>query len=670
MGSKPRIALRLEPLEPRLLLSVAPVVTDANIDAFLATDAGTAGVANIGDVVAVTWDNSAAGDNNADIATVTADLSQFGGPAAAAMADDGTGGDATPGDGVWTVNYTVQAGTVVDQVVNAGVTAVNTSSDSTTTDDTTGLMLNNLPAPTVTDDSITVVLSSDAGTPDVANVGDVVTVTWDNSAAGDNNIGISTVTADMSQFGGPAAVTMVDDGTGGDAAAGDGIWTLQYTVAAGSEVDQPAYASVTATNVNGDHTTIADTGDILVNNLLPPTVTDAAIQAVISTDGGTADVADIGDVVTVTWDNSAAGDNNAGIATVTADLSEFGGPAAAVMTDNGTGADETAGDGVWTVAYTILPGDTVNQVANASVTATNVGDQSDTAADTSDIVLNNGPLATFTSGATVVSVYDLTGAGNVAASDVRVEFGLDDGVELIVLRGHDSLEGLGIVISGAPYVDRIRDHRKGTPAPIGFIAADTTIWSTRLKTGFAGYNLNGLTLGGLTFADDVDGDGDTTDLTGFYTTVDAWHIDLRGDVTGDLYLGGDGALGLTLGRLLIKHGDLAGDANVVGDAHKVKVFGGDFTGYLDVSGNLHRFAVIAYDPDDGTPVVGGTYAAGADVVIGGLLDSGRITAYATSNGAVPFGLELAGLGHLKAGTNRLHLGDLPFDDGDFGVLVA
>ncbi len=40
MESKPRISLCLEALEPRLLLSVAPVVTDANIEAFLATDAG------------------------------------------------------------------------------------------------------------------------------------------------------------------------------------------------------------------------------------------------------------------------------------------------------------------------------------------------------------------------------------------------------------------------------------------------------------------------------------------------------------------------------------------------------------------------------------------------------------------------------------------------------
>ncbi len=670
MANKTRMSLCLEALEPRLLLSVAPVVTDANIEALIASDAGTAGVANTGDVVAVTWDNGAAGDNNSDIASVTADLSQFGGPAAAVMVDDGTGGDAVPGDGVWTVNYTVQAGTEVDQVVNASVTAVNTSSDSTTTDDTSDLVLNNLPAPTVTDGNILVVLSSDAGTPGVANVGDVVTVTWDNSASGDNNPDITAVSADMSQFGGPAAVTMVDDGTGGDAAAGDAVWTVQYTVAAGGLVDQPAYASVAATNVNGDHTTIADTGTITVNNLLPPAVTDAAIQVTISTDGGTTGVADIGDVITVTWDNGATGDNNSGIATVTADLSEFGGPAAAGMVDDGTGGDATAGDGVWTAEYTILPGDTVNQVANVSVTATNVADESDTAADSSDLMLNNGPLTTFTSGATTVSVYDLTGAGNVAASDVRVVFGVDDGVRLIALRGRDSLEGLGIVISGAPYVDRIRDRRKGTPAAIGFIAADTTIWSTQLKTGFAGYDLNGLTLGGLTFADDIDGDGNTTDLTGFYCTAGAWHVDLRGDVTGDLYLGGDGVDGLTLDRLRVKHGDLAGDANVVGDAYKVRVYGGNFTGYLGVTGDLHRLAVIAYDPEDGTPLVGGAYAAGADVVIGGTLDHGRLMGYATSNGSVPFGLDLGALGHLKVGSQWLKSGKLPFNDGDFGVLLA
>ncbi len=668
MGSKCRLSL--EALEPRLLLSVAPVVTDANIDAFIATDGGTADVANIGDVVAVTWDNSASGDNNADIASVTADLSAFGGPAAAPMVDDGTGGDATPNDGIWTASYTIQAGTAVDTVVNATVTAVNTSALYTTTPDTSDITLNNLPAPTVTDGNIDVVLSTDAGTPDVADVGDVITITWDNSASGDNNPDIMGVTTDVSQFGGTTALAMVDDGTGGDAVSGDGIWTAQYTIAAGSLVDQPAYASVTATNVNDDATTIADTNAIQVSNLLPPTVTDDNIQVVISTDNGTADVADIGDVITVTWDNSATGDANAGIATVTADLSQFGGPTDAAMVDNGTGGDATGGDGIWTARYTILPGDAANATANASVTATNTADQSDTATDTSDIALNNGPVTTFSSGATLVSVYDLTGSGSIAATDVKVDFGPDDGIQRIVLRGHDSLEGLGIVVSGAPYIDAVRDHRGGTPAAIGFIAADTAIGSVQLRTGFSGYNLNGLTLGGLTFADDIDGDGSTTDLTGLYDTAGAMYVNVKGDVDGDIWLGGDGIDGLTLVRMVVKHGDLAGDTNVEGDAYKVRVYGGDFNGNLGVTGDLHKLAIVAYDPEDGTALVGGNFAAGANVTIGGMMDLGRIMGYSTSNSSVSFGIDLGALGRLKLAGTGLHQGDLPFNDGDFGVIVA
>lgn len=668
MGSKCRLSL--EALEPRLLLSVAPVVTDANIDAFIATDGGTADVANIGDVVAVTWDNSASGDNNADIASVTADLSAFGGPAAAPMVDNGTGGDATPNDGIWTASYTIQAGTAVDTVVNATVTAVNTSALYTTTPDTSDITLNNLPAPTVTDGNIDVVLSTDAGTPDVANVGDVVTITWDNSASGDNNPDIMGVTTDVSQFGGTTALAMVDDGTGGDATAGDGIWTAQYTIAAGSAVDQPAYASVTATNVNDDATTVADTNAIQLDNLLPPTVTGDNIQVAISTDNGTTGVADIGDVITVTWDNSSTGDNNQGIATVTADLSQFGGPASVAMVDNGTGGDTTGGDNTWTARYTILPGDTASQTANASVTATNTADQSDTATGTSDISVNNGPVTTFSSGATLVSVYDLTGSGSIAATDVRVNFGPDDGIQSIVLRGHDSLEGLGIVVSGAPYIDAVRDHRGGTPATIGFIAADTTIGSVELRTGFSGYDLNGLTLGGLTFASDIDGDGSTTDATGLYDTGGAMYVKVKGDVTGDIWLGGNGIDGLTLTRMVVKHGDLAGDTNVEGDAHKVRVYGGDFTGNLDVTGSLHKLAIVAYDPEDGSPLVGGNFAAGANVTIGGTMDLGRIMSYSNSNSSVSFGIDLGALGRLKLAGSGLHQGDLPFNDGDFGVVVA
>ena len=51
----------------------------------------------------------------------------------------------------------------------------------------------------------------------------------------------------------------------------------------------------------------------------PPTVTDSCIS-IPSTGSGTGGVYKIGDTVTAKWDNTSAGDNQAGIAGVTMDF--------------------------------------------------------------------------------------------------------------------------------------------------------------------------------------------------------------------------------------------------------------------------------------------------------------------------------------------------------------
>ena len=55
--------------------------------------------------------------------SVTVNLSGFEGPAAGAMFDDGTNGDQIAGDGVWTLDYTVRAGNLINLVRNVTVTA-------------------------------------------------------------------------------------------------------------------------------------------------------------------------------------------------------------------------------------------------------------------------------------------------------------------------------------------------------------------------------------------------------------------------------------------------------------------------------------------------------------------------------------------------------------------
>ncbi len=96
MDAGDRVGLRLETLERRLLLNAT--VTDAGILAVISTDAGVAGVAGIGDIITVTWNNGPAGDNNVSlVGSPTADMTQFGGGAAVVMVDDGTAGDGAAG---------------------------------------------------------------------------------------------------------------------------------------------------------------------------------------------------------------------------------------------------------------------------------------------------------------------------------------------------------------------------------------------------------------------------------------------------------------------------------------------------------------------------------------------------------------------------------------------
>ena len=255
MEARDRMRLSLEALEPRLLLSVGAIVTDANILAFISTDNGTPGEADIGDVVKVTWDNSASGDNNAAlVGNVIADYAQLGGPSNVLMVDDGTGGDAVSGDNIYTAIYTVVAGNIDDTRLNVNVTAAIATGAGHDAD-TSNLSVDNIP-PNVTDPNINTFISSDAFVGGVAGIGDVITTTWNDSAGGDNSTGINNdfvgVTADFSAFGGGSAVTMVDNGTGNDAFAGDGIYTASFLVVPGAIDATGLHAKVTATDDGGN----------------------------------------------------------------------------------------------------------------------------------------------------------------------------------------------------------------------------------------------------------------------------------------------------------------------------------------------------------------------------------------------------------------------------------
>src|SRR5690606_11305895 len=93
-------------------VSLTPNVSDANIS--ISGASGTGGAYKIGDTVTATWNNTAGGDNNADITGVTVNFTQFGG---------GNAVVASNSSGTWTATYTITSGAIDTTARNVSVTA-------------------------------------------------------------------------------------------------------------------------------------------------------------------------------------------------------------------------------------------------------------------------------------------------------------------------------------------------------------------------------------------------------------------------------------------------------------------------------------------------------------------------------------------------------------------
>lgn len=228
-----------------------PRVNDAHISISGAT--GTGGAYKVGDTVTATWNNSATGDNNSSVNSVTVDFSQFGGGAAVA---------ATNAGGVWTATYTIVAGAIDTINRNISVTATN-GGGSTTTADTTNATVDSI-APVVTSANISITGATGMG--GVFRIGNTVTARWDNTAAGDNNSDtIASVDMNLGEFGGGSNVAATN---------ASGVWTASYTIVEGSISDMDARVSVVATDNAGNQTTTSSPSAMVDSSR--PTVTSIA----------------------------------------------------------------------------------------------------------------------------------------------------------------------------------------------------------------------------------------------------------------------------------------------------------------------------------------------------------------------------------------------------------
>ncbi len=292
--------------------------------------------------------------------------------------------------------------------------------------------------PVVTDANISI--SGASGISGAYKIGDTVTATWNNTAAGDNNTDITGVTVNFSQFGGGSAVVATEN---------SGTWTATYTIPAGDIDAANRNISVTATNTAGKSTTRGDTTNAVVDNIAP-TVTDASISIAGATgNGGTYK---IGDILTATWNNTVSGNNNSDIISgVTVDFSAFGG---------GTAVAATNSSGMWTATFALTAGTLESTGLNISVTATDNAGNTTTGADTSN--------ATVDTSAPVISSVSVPTDGTYRAGE-SLEFRLNTSEAVVV----DTTSGTPTISLTIGSTSQVATYVSGSSSPSALVFSYT-----------------------------------------------------------------------------------------------------------------------------------------------------------------------------------------------------
>lgn len=160
---------------------------------------------------------------------------------------------------------------------------------------------------------------------------------------------------------------------------------------------------------NNVQTSFTSSGTTFDVDRVNPTVTQAAITTTISSDSnGDTGVANPGDTITVEWDDSSNGDNNADtISSVSVDLSAFG---------CGNSVSATSSSNVWTATCDVSSGSIDSTGLTASVTATDDDGNSATQADDNTVSVDNEAPTISTAGDVALST-DVDGDGIASIGD-------------------------------------------------------------------------------------------------------------------------------------------------------------------------------------------------------------------------------------------------------------
>jgi hypothetical protein len=260
---------------------------------------------------------------------VRADLSSIGGSPAQQFFDDGTHGDLTPGDNVFSLLATLPIST------SAGPKSLTLSiTDAQSRSAAATISLNVTPPPTPP-------AGVTAANPSTVQAGNstllAVAVT---PGANPVSTGL-TVRADLSSIGGSPSQQFFDDGTHGDLTPGDNVFSFQATVATSTAAGAKG-VPVSITDAQSRSGTAAISLNVTLSSTAPIGM-PAANPRSLST-GASALL-----TVTVTPGTNPA---STGIG-VSGDLTAIGGSPAQQFFDDGTHGDIAAGDNIFSFAATV-----------------------------------------------------------------------------------------------------------------------------------------------------------------------------------------------------------------------------------------------------------------------------------------------------------------------------
>jgi hypothetical protein len=282
-----------------------------------------------------------------DINEVYADLTSLGGSQNQRMYDDGTNGDQTKEDGVYTYTLRKQSFPLGEKTVAIF------ARDNKRAEVQTSIGIEVKDAKEFSEPST--ILRAGVTPFKVPNDGYTTATLW--AIVQDPEDDIDSVVADLTPIGGEKKAQLGDNGVAGDLVADDGNYSIQFQVSPMTPLGK-ATIRLTAEDDIGHLTT----SEVALNVVLPP-IDPEIISGQVEPDevpnDGTTQC-----LLTV-----AASDQNDDIVSVVVDLSKVGGDDAVVMNDNGINGDKVTGDGIWSVRFTV-PSTVPSGSKDVTVTAT------------------------------------------------------------------------------------------------------------------------------------------------------------------------------------------------------------------------------------------------------------------------------------------------------------